>query len=170
MNKSEIVFLWIVASTIGNVASGGSLTSNFLLSKSVVNATIKNIFIRHSLFPRHAQPSLLPVKEVVSVLSLHKPSQSSNSAKLGLPRKLLVARPQHRNLAYHSTGGVRAVDGEACPHSMVAPQNYDKICCTFGTDLLKTQDQPMIYSDTHDHETWHASHSYSNKAETIPKT
>ena len=36
------------------------------------------LFIRHSLFPRDAQPSLLPVKEAVPVLSLHKASQTSN--------------------------------------------------------------------------------------------
>ena len=53
------------------------LTSKFLLSKSVVKVIIRKLFIRHSLFPR--QPSLLPVKEAVSVLSLHKASQPSNT-------------------------------------------------------------------------------------------
>ena len=49
------------------------LTSKFLLSKSVVKVIIcmipGELFIRHSLFARHAQPSLLPVKEAVSVLA-----------------------------------------------------------------------------------------------------
>ena len=51
----------------------------------------KKLFI-HSLFPRHAQPSLLPVKEAVSVLSLHEASQPSNTLIDGLrvdrPRQL----------------------------------------------------------------------------------
>ena len=54
------------------------LTSKFLLSKPVVNVIIRKIFIRHSLSPQHAQPSLLPVKEAVSVPSLHKSYQPSN--------------------------------------------------------------------------------------------
>ena len=41
------------------------LTSKFLLSESVVNVIIRKLFIRHSLFPRPEQPSLLPVKERV---------------------------------------------------------------------------------------------------------
>ena len=45
------------------------LTSKFLLSKSVVEVIICKLFIRHSLFARHAQPSLLPVKEAVPVLA-----------------------------------------------------------------------------------------------------
>ena len=49
------------------------LTSKFLLSKFVVKVIIcmipGELFIRHSLFARHAQPSLLPVKEAVSVLT-----------------------------------------------------------------------------------------------------
>ena len=45
----------------------------------MVNVIIRKLFIRHSLFPRHAQPSLLPVKEDASVLSLHKASQPSNT-------------------------------------------------------------------------------------------
>ena len=46
------------------------LTSKLLLSKSVVKVIIIcKLFIRHSLFARHAQPSLLPVKEAVPVLA-----------------------------------------------------------------------------------------------------
>ena len=45
--------------------------ASFLLSESVVNVIIKNVFIYVTLFfPRHAQPSKLrplPVKEAVSV-------------------------------------------------------------------------------------------------------
>ena len=45
------------------------LTSKFLLSESVVNVIIKNYLCVTLLFPRHTHPSLLPVKEAVSVLS-----------------------------------------------------------------------------------------------------
>ena len=45
----------------------------------MVKVIIRKIFICHSLFPRPAQPSILPVKEAVSVLSLNKASQPSNS-------------------------------------------------------------------------------------------
>ena len=45
----------------------------------MVNVIIRKLYMRHSLFPRHAQPSLLPLKEAVSVLSLHKASQPSNT-------------------------------------------------------------------------------------------
>ena len=45
-----------------------------------------------SLFPQHAQPSLLPVKEAVSVLSLHKASRPSNTlinvVRVDQPRQL----------------------------------------------------------------------------------
>ena len=80
MNKSKIVLLWIVASMSSKEQVEGASPPHFqfLLSKSVVKATIRKLFIRHSLLLRHAQPSLLPVKEVVSVLSLHKASQPSN--------------------------------------------------------------------------------------------
>ena len=68
------------------------LTSKFLLSESVVNVIIRKLFIRHSLFPPHAQPSLLPVKEAVSVLSLPKASQPSktliNEVRVHQPRQL----------------------------------------------------------------------------------
>ena len=58
VNKSEIILLWIVASTVGNGASGASLTSKFILGESVVNVIIIRICIRHSLFPpsRTAKP------------------------------------------------------------------------------------------------------------------
>ena len=65
------------------------LTSKFLLSKSVVKVIIKKLIIHHSFFPRHAQPSLLPVKESVFVLSLHKASQPSNSLINGLKLELI---------------------------------------------------------------------------------
>ena len=45
----------------------------------MVKVIMRKLFKRRSLFPRHAQPSLLPLKEVVSVLSLHKTSQHSNT-------------------------------------------------------------------------------------------
>ena len=65
---------------MGNGARTASLTSKFLLSESLVNVIIRKLFIHVTLFfPRNAQPSLLPVKEVVSVLSLHKASQPSNN-------------------------------------------------------------------------------------------
>ena len=55
------------------------LTSKFLLSESVVNVIKTKLLLYVTLFfPRHAQPSLLPVKEAVSALSLHKASQPSN--------------------------------------------------------------------------------------------
>ena len=44
---------------------------------------IRNLFIRHSTFPRHAQPSLLPVKEAGSVLSRHKAFRPSNNTITG---------------------------------------------------------------------------------------
>ena len=55
------------------------LSSKFFLSKSVVKVIIRKLFLRHSLSPRHAQPSLLPLKEALSVLSLHKASHPSNT-------------------------------------------------------------------------------------------
>ena len=55
------------------------LTSKFLLSKSMVNVIIRNLFLRQSLFRRHAQPTLSPVKEAVSVLSLHEALQPPNT-------------------------------------------------------------------------------------------
>ena len=55
------------------------LTSKLLLRESVVNVIIKKYLYVTLVFPRHAQPSLLPVKEAVSVLSLHKASQLSNT-------------------------------------------------------------------------------------------
>ena len=45
------------------------LTSKFLLSESYGKVIIRKLFVRHSRFPRYAQPSILPVKEAVSVLS-----------------------------------------------------------------------------------------------------
>ena len=82
MNKSEIVF-GVDRSFDCRQRSKSSeplfLTSKFLLRESVVNVIIRKLFIRHSLFLRHAQPSLLPVKEAVSVLRLHEASQPSNT-------------------------------------------------------------------------------------------
>ena len=45
----------------------------------MVKVIIRKILIRHSLFPRHAQPSLLPVKETGFTLCLNKASQLSNT-------------------------------------------------------------------------------------------
>ena len=83
MNKSETVF-GVDRSFDCRQRSKSSepplLTSKFLLSESVVNVILKKtIYTSLSIFPRHAQPSLLPVKEAVSVLSLHKASQPSNT-------------------------------------------------------------------------------------------
>ena len=68
------------------------LTFKFLLSKFVVNVTIRKLLIPHSLLPGHAQSSLLPEKETVSVLSLHKASYLLNTlieaARVDQPRQL----------------------------------------------------------------------------------
>ena len=64
------------------------LTYKFLLTESVANVIIRKLYVT-LLFPRHAQPSLLPVKEAVSVLSLHKVSQPSNTVN----SKLLGRNP-----------------------------------------------------------------------------
>ena len=66
------------------------LTSQLLLIKSVVKGIVRKLFILHSLLLRHAQPSLLPVKKTVFVLSLLKAPQTSNT----LINELRVYQPR----------------------------------------------------------------------------
>ena len=55
----------------------------------MVKVMIREMFLRHSLVPRHAQPSIWPEREAASVLGLHKAFQPPNTLIIGLQLQLI---------------------------------------------------------------------------------